>query len=256
MNSVDNLKSTQFRELFKIFNSIPMQSLNIFRIDESFFLNLQVWVEFGNLKEYFYWARPTCRRPVFVLTAQDGHPVPHTTLFLVAMLTTQRAARRRWPLVVAAPRRQAPLSLCPDFTIGGHRPFRSPSHHLTAAPHCSTLHWLQLRPASLATDELPPGCPIGRKEAPRHRTPPAPRTYPWLWLANPSNESSPAVIFLYEHPAVGSPLWLFPDPIDPTASSSRLDQSFGPLPARPPCWNTCRCRNDSSDEHPLLGLHF
>jgi hypothetical protein len=66
MNSIDKLKSTQLRKLFKIFNSSSMQSLNIFGAMESFlfkFVSLsRVW-KFGNL---FYWAEPICERPVSV----------------------------------------------------------------------------------------------------------------------------------------------------------------------------------------------
>jgi hypothetical protein len=59
MNSLDNLKLTQLRKLFKIFKYSDMQSLNIFRAKESFlfeFANLSgVW-KFENL---FYRAGPT-----------------------------------------------------------------------------------------------------------------------------------------------------------------------------------------------------
>jgi hypothetical protein len=87
MNSIENLKSTQLRKLFKVFKSRSMQSSNIFRARKNFlfeFANLSgVW----KLEIIFYEARPTCQQPVCILTA----------------LTTQRAAQRRWPPIVTAP---------------------------------------------------------------------------------------------------------------------------------------------------------
>jgi hypothetical protein len=50
MNAIANLKSTHWRVLFKLLISSGMQSLNIFQVGEGFFLNLQVSVEFENLK--------------------------------------------------------------------------------------------------------------------------------------------------------------------------------------------------------------
>jgi hypothetical protein len=52
MNSIENLKSAQFRKLFKIFKSSNMESLNIFGITEGFLSEFaclhRVW-KFENL---------------------------------------------------------------------------------------------------------------------------------------------------------------------------------------------------------------
>jgi hypothetical protein len=63
-------------------------------------------------------------------------------------------------------------------------------------------------------------CLTRPKEAPHHHALPALRTCPLRWLAKLGNGSSPAVIFLREHPTGGSLLWLFLDPADPTVSSA------------------------------------
>jgi hypothetical protein len=64
MNFVENLKSTQFIKLFKIFKSSSMKSLNIFRVREGFlfeFANLSGVRKFENL---FYRAGPTSQWPM------------------------------------------------------------------------------------------------------------------------------------------------------------------------------------------------
>jgi hypothetical protein len=88
MNFVENLKSTELRKLLNIFKSSRMQSLNIFEAWKGFLLEFAILSGVQKFENLFNWAGPTCQRPVSVLTAQDGHLVPRTTLFLVAMLTT------------------------------------------------------------------------------------------------------------------------------------------------------------------------
>jgi hypothetical protein len=146
MNSVDNLKSTQLRKLFKICNSISMQCLNIFEGWEAFLF------EFTNLSGVWKFER------IFLLG--QAHLL---------------AACSHWS---RSPLWAGPLSLHPNVTTGGHHPFRSPSHRSTAAPCCSALHRPPLCLPSPATDEPPLSCPTGPKEVPCHRAPPAPRTCP------------------------------------------------------------------------------
>jgi hypothetical protein len=111
MNSVDNFKSTKLRKLFRILKSSSMQSLNIFRAREGFLFEFASLSGVWKFENIFCWARPTYQRPVSILTAQDGCPVPHPALFPVATLTARRAAWCRWPPVVVASRGLAPISL-------------------------------------------------------------------------------------------------------------------------------------------------
>jgi hypothetical protein len=74
------------------------------------------------------------------------------------------------------------------------------------APRCSAPHRSPLRPPSPVTDEPPPSCLTGPKEAPHHHAPPAPRTCV-IFL-----HEHPTVIFLREYPTCGSLLQLFLTP--------------------------------------------
>jgi hypothetical protein len=171
------------------------------------------------LKNRFCLAGPTCQQPVSVLTTQDGCPVPHAALFLVATLIAQRVlgtgGRRSSPPHVTYPHTPAP-----DITEEAATHSDPPSHSLAPPPHSSAPHRPQLLPPSLGADEPPPSYLTGPKEAPRHHAPPAPRACPQHRLAKLGNVIPPTIIFLYEHLAGHSLLWLFPQPADPAASSA------------------------------------
>jgi hypothetical protein len=158
----------------------------------------------------------------------------------------------QWPLnrphrslTRAAPRMVTQLS---PYTAGFHRPRTRlphldplwrreekvvytplPPHRLyvRSAPRCSALHRSPLRPPSPVTDEPPPSCPTGPKEAPHHHAPPAPRTCVIFLREHPTViflREHPTVIFLREHPTCGSLLQLFPD----SAPSSVSPRSSSP----------------------------
>jgi hypothetical protein len=91
MNYVEKLKSTQFRNLFKISKCSRMQSFNIFSGREGFLFEFVSLSGVWKFKNIFNRAGPTCQQPVSVLTARDGHPVPHAALFPVAAFTAWRA---------------------------------------------------------------------------------------------------------------------------------------------------------------------
>jgi hypothetical protein len=82
--------------------------------------SLEIWWDFITM------SGPPASGPFPLLTARDGHQVPHAALFPVTLLTVRRAAQRWWPPVIVAPCRLATLSLCLDVTRGGHRPFCIP----------------------------------------------------------------------------------------------------------------------------------
>jgi hypothetical protein len=176
MNFVENLKSTQLKKLLKIFKSSGMESFNIFGPSEGFlyeFANLSgVW-KFENV---FNQARPTCQRPVSVLTARDGRLIPHAV-----------SARYRWPPVVAAPRGLAPFipALVITEEAATHCAFPLPS--FGRAPRCSAPHWPPLHPPSPIVDEPPASCPTGPKGVPHRRAPLAPRACPERLLAKLGN---------------------------------------------------------------------
>jgi hypothetical protein len=109
MNSIENLKSTQLRKLFKVFKSRSMQSSNIFRARKNFlfeFANLSgVW----KLEIIFYEARPTCHH-----AESSSAPV---------------ASDRHRPTWVAPP---PPLIPAPDVTEEAATHNASPSHRSAA----------------------------------------------------------------------------------------------------------------------------
>jgi hypothetical protein len=86
MNSVENLKLIQLRRLLKIFKSSRMQSLNIFRTQEGFLLNLQVGEEFEIQRRFLSGPGPPVSGSFSLLTAPNRylvlpvhHPWPMTT---------------------------------------------------------------------------------------------------------------------------------------------------------------------------------
>jgi hypothetical protein len=139
MNSVENLKSTQRRKLFKIFKSSRMQSLNIFGAREGFtfeFTSLSgVWKFENHLT-----GRARMSVAHFRLTTRDGRPVPHAAPIPGGRAQRAESAWRRWPPVVAAPRGLAPLTTAPDATeeVVAHSIFSpSPVQRHPSPPLCS-----------------------------------------------------------------------------------------------------------------------
>jgi hypothetical protein len=80
-------------------------------------------------------------------------------------------------------------------------------------------------------------CLTEPKEAPHHRAAPAMRTFPRHRLAKPGNGSSPAIVFLHEHPTGGSLLQLFANPTmsstPPRSSSSTTSPAASTTPSAP-----------------------
>jgi hypothetical protein len=89
MNYVENLKSAQSKKLFQIFNSICMQSLNIFEAREDFLFEFTTLSGVWKFERIFLLSQAHLSAAHFVLTAQDGHQVPRATLILVATLSAQ-----------------------------------------------------------------------------------------------------------------------------------------------------------------------
>jgi hypothetical protein len=110
MNSVENLKSDQWRKLFNIYNSSSLQQLNIFGAREDFlseFTSLSgVW-KFGN----HLTGLPSMSAAHFCLTTRDARPVLCAAPIPGGPTHRKESARCRWLPVVAAPRGLAPLPL-------------------------------------------------------------------------------------------------------------------------------------------------
>jgi hypothetical protein len=188
MNFVQNLKSTQWRKLFKIFKCSGIQSFNIFGARECFlfeFTNLSgVWKFENSLtgRAHMLAAR-------FHLTSRDGHPVPRATLVPGGCAHRTESARCRWPPVVAAPLGLAPLTTTPDITEEATTHLAFPlcpfGHARCYAPHRPPLH-----PPSPIVDKPPPSCQTSPKGAPHPHAPPAPRACPQRQLAKPGHGTS------------------------------------------------------------------
>jgi hypothetical protein len=200
------------------------------------FLNLLVWVEFGNLKEFFFWAGPTCQWPVSILTALDGHPVPHTALFLVAMLTAWRASRCWRPPIVAAPRGLAPLSLCSDVTTGDNRLFHFPlppfdhgssllcSTPAAASPTNANQRWAAFELSNWTKRSAPSPCPSCTENMPAA---PASKVGQWEFPRKSCSVSTPPVVAPLVVPWPRSEFRATKELL-PDHFSGCLDHSFGP----------------------------
>jgi hypothetical protein len=105
----------------------------------------------------------------------------------------------RWPCSLSGERSMSvavghrrPMWVGPPYRCFGRhrghcRPLRSSLPPFTSPPRYSALRRPPLHPSSLATDESPPSCPTGPKEAPRHHAPPTPRVCPLHRLAKPGH---------------------------------------------------------------------
>jgi hypothetical protein len=197
-------------------------------------------MEFENLVGFYYWAGPTCQRPISVLDCPRWLAGLRATWFPVAGSPRKEPLsaddRPTWagPLIPTPGRhhkRPSPI-LLPPLTV------RPPP------PHCSTQHRLSLHPPSPATDELPLSCLTGPKEAPHHRAPPALRTCLRCQLVKPGNESSLSSSSSASTPSTVASSGCSSTPPTPLRAAKelvldhffgRLDHSFGPSP-----W----CRSD------------
>jgi hypothetical protein len=184
------------------------------------------------LKKIFCWAGPTYQRPVSVLTARDGCSVLCATLFLVVMLTAQRAldagGRRSSPPHVGWP----PLIAAPDIIDEAATHSAPPSHRSGSPPHCSAPHQPPLHPSSPATAEPPLSGPTRPKGAPHHRAL-CTKRLPATPASEGRQRDAPIVIFLCEHLTGGSLHRLLPHPTDTATSSTPPRSSSRPL-LRPP----------------------
>jgi hypothetical protein len=149
MNYDDNLKSTQLRKLFRIFNSRSIQNLNIFGAREGFQFKVTNLSWIGIRRDICNRAGSTSQWPKPVLTAHLSHwtratchqPSHHVVPALTAMSaqTPFTAGCRHYPM----PRRPHGLS-------GEFPPHFASSFKLLLAlvPHCSAPH-----PPTLFADE-------------------------------------------------------------------------------------------------------
>jgi hypothetical protein len=158
MNYVENLKSTQLRKLFKIFKSSSMQSLNIFWSRESFLFEFATLCGVWKIENRFLlgWALLSAVRCRF-------HRAEST--------------RHRWPPVITAPRGLAPLIPARDVTEEAATDTDSPFHR-SAALLAALLHTGHLFAAVASHRWAALSCLTRPREAPHHRAPPTPRTYP------------------------------------------------------------------------------
>jgi hypothetical protein len=121
MNSVENLKSAQWRHLFRIFKFSSMQSFNIFVARKGFlfeFANLSGVRKFEN---YLTGPGPHVSDP-FLFDRPGWSPGPTCCPYSRWRAHHVESAWCRWPPVVAAPRGLAP----PYHCSGHHRGSRHP----------------------------------------------------------------------------------------------------------------------------------
>jgi hypothetical protein len=195
MNSVENLKSTQCRKLFKIFKSSYIQSFNIFGAREGFLS------EFKSLSE------------VWKFEKLFNGPGPHVSgMFLFDRRST------------------LPTWVGPSLPLLRTSP-RKPSHTLLFPLPCSATLLAPLLCAGYCFAHRclsPMSCPKLSERAKRNASSPCPSCTKSLPAA-PASEAGPwdfpAVVFLCEHLASGSPRRLFPHPADSAAISAPLRSS-------------------------------
>jgi hypothetical protein len=159
MNYAENLKLTQWRNLFTIFKSSSVQSFNIFGVQEGFvfeFISLSgVW-KFGNL---FYWAGPTSQQPTLVSNCACWWTRPRARHRPGHHVVT---VRQHWSLPIAtAAHAGAALSSANGCSL----PFT------LLLPHCFGLSpQLCLACACHPTRRRPPPCPTLSPSEPRNLT--------------------------------------------------------------------------------------
>jgi hypothetical protein len=230
MNCVENLKSTQWRKLFKLFNSSGMQSLNIFGVTECFLF------EFTSLSGVWKFEK---------LFSGSGPHVSH------------RSSPPTWvgpslALLRTSPRKPMPTLLYPF----------SRSVALLAAllqtGHCFARRCLS-----------PMSHPELSNRAKRSASSPRPsctKSLPAAPASEAGPQDFPVVVFFHERLAGGSPLRLFPHPHRPRSKLraakellpdhflGHLDHSLGLSLASPRHRRACRRRYGPSRDHPLPDL--
>jgi hypothetical protein len=228
MNSVKILKSTQLRQLFKIFQTRCMQSLKIFAAWEGFLFEFASLSGVWKFENYLTGPGPHVSDP-FPFDRPGRSPSP------------VRRPSSWGPPVVATPRGLPPPPLSLLWTSLRKPPPTPLFPSQCSATLLAALHQPPLCPPWPVADEPCPSCPIGPKGASRHGAPPVPKACSQRRLAKPGHRIFSTVIFLREHLAGGSLLRLFPHPDDP-AASSMPQRSSSPTPflASPPRFS-CSC---------------
>jgi hypothetical protein len=207
MNSVENLKSTQRRKLFKIFKSSRMQSLNIFGAREGFtfeFTSLSgVWKFENHLT-----GRARMSVAHFRLTTRDGRPVPHAAPIPGGHRSSPpHVAWPPLPLLRTPPRKSSPTPFFPLPPFSGTPRRRSAPRRPLLRRRC---------PSPTSQTEL-------SDRAKRSASSPCPsctKSLPAVPASEAGPRDFPVVVFLREHLAGGSLLRLFLHPVDPAASSA------------------------------------
>jgi hypothetical protein len=179
MNYVENFKSPQFRNLFKIFKSSSIKSFNIFGARESSFLNLQVWVEFGILKFYFTGPGPPVSGPRRFPTACTGDrahmPLTTDPITMQWSHSWQRAHMRQSPPITVVFQRWGGLTTFPSssraafathpplcLTCAHHSAHRRVPPHPTPSPSeprnlTAVFHWRCSSTSKLEPPATTPG---------------------------------------------------------------------------------------------------
>jgi hypothetical protein len=102
MNCVENLNSIQLGKMFKIFKSSSMQSLNIFRVWDSFLFEIASLSGVWKLEKLFYQAGPTSQRPMPVSNRMHQWPYPAHHLPGHRTMTTLTAESAQAPIAAIA----------------------------------------------------------------------------------------------------------------------------------------------------------
>jgi hypothetical protein len=164
MNSVENLKSTQWRKFFKLFKSSSMQCLNIFGAREGFLFEITSLSGVWKFCKSFNGPGPHVSDPFpFDHTGRSPSPARHPCS------QWPRSPHDEHSVSVAAGRHHPrglppPPTTAPDVTEEAVTHFAFPLPSFGRATRCSAPHQSLLRPPLPITDELPRAIRPGQKK--------------------------------------------------------------------------------------------